>query len=210
MSLPANENFILTQEVFSPLQKDLKLKDEDALIKLALENNPGLLANKLGINLHEKKYSYERAMRIPDPSLKVGYDRGGNFLLDFIGFGISIDLPVFDRNRGNILAAAIELEKSRHIYDYSQLMLEREIKTAFRRFILAADFYENLSKEYDEDLSNIFLNLDESYRQRHLSLLEFIDFMDAYSSHKIVVLEASKKLILSIEELKSLIGTELF
>jgi cobalt-zinc-cadmium efflux system outer membrane protein len=30
---------------------------------------------------------------------------------DFIGLGVSVDLPIFDRNKGNIQEAKLEIEK---------------------------------------------------------------------------------------------------
>ena len=49
-----------------------------------------------------QKLELQNAMKTPDVAVSIGYDRGGNIMKDFIGLGVSMDLPIFDRNKGNI------------------------------------------------------------------------------------------------------------
>src|SRR5690606_10769173 len=79
---------------------------------LAQADRPDLRQAQLEETGYRKAVDLEKARRIPDITLKAQYDRNGNTMLNFFGVGASIDLPLFNRNQGNIQYARINAEKA--------------------------------------------------------------------------------------------------
>ena len=82
------------------------------LIVDMLQNRPDLKRDQLQIQYHEKSIDLEKSLRVPDLNLSVSYDRRGGVWRDFVGFGLSFSIPLWDRNQGNIKSAKFEKEQS--------------------------------------------------------------------------------------------------
>src|SRR5690606_25491736 len=85
----------------------------DQIVENAKENRPDYKLALLEEEYSNKLLSYEKAQRIPDLTFGVNYDRNGNTMLDFGGFRVSFDLPVFKRNKGNITKAKLQIENAK-------------------------------------------------------------------------------------------------
>ncbi len=70
------------------------------LLEKADEQRPDMKMYRLQTQLHQKSLDYEKSLRIPDLTISATYDRYGGVWKDFIGLGVSIDLPFFNRNQG--------------------------------------------------------------------------------------------------------------
>src|SRR5882724_3718233 len=75
------------------------------LIDSAFRNRTDLQIARTNTNISKLNYDYQRSLAVPDLSLSLGYDEQGSFLTSYYGIGASIDLPVFNRNQGNIKSA---------------------------------------------------------------------------------------------------------
>lgn len=91
--------------VFDTLSLNYTSRIPSNVLELALQNNHVLKHQTQMQRLADANIALEKAMAVPSVTLLANYDRGGNIMKDFVGFGISIDLPIFHRNKGNILAA---------------------------------------------------------------------------------------------------------
>jgi len=174
-----------------------------------VQNKPDLALLKYERTYFEKLLSLEKAKRVPDLSLSAGYDRGGNFLLDFIGFGVGLELPAFNRNQGNIRYANIGIEKSELLLRQAMLDLANEIQEAYDNLLLSLHLIdENVDSHLDE-MEQLLESFTVNLNQRNISLITYLDFMDAYLANRQTVLLAKKDLKLRYEELQYLIGIEI-
>ncbi|HUH46115.1 MAG TPA: TolC family protein, partial [Arenibacter sp.] len=90
MHLPPDTTLALMDEGFHHNRNELKGLNPALLIEQAKTNRPDLHLAELDQRQSDGAYAYEKAKRIPDVTLKAGYERGGNILYNFIGFGIDI------------------------------------------------------------------------------------------------------------------------
>ncbi len=194
----------LQPEIYNPEQYQLA-----ELLSKANEKRPDLLVSGLESDQFEKLFAYERANRVPDLALKAGYDRGGNFLYNFIGFGIGIDLPLFNRNQGNIKYAQIGMEKAGFLQQEKQRHVEAEVIQAFLRLSASFDLYQSVEPDYESELDQMLGSYTSNFINRNVGMLEFLDFLDAYLTTKKNILEAKRELIINFEELKFAVGSEL-
>lgn len=184
-----------------------KLRAAD-LIEKAKSNRQEVKLAELEKEYYNKLYAYERAQRVPDLSLKAAYDRNGNTMLDFIGFGFSIDLPFFNRNQGNIKYAETGMEIAKIENEFRQLNVENEVVAAYQNLLIASDFIKNIEPDYEQTLDDLLKHYASNFQSRNISMVEFIDFLDAYLDNKKIILEAEKNVTQKLEELNYAVGTE--
>jgi len=190
-----------------PSPQNMRLDD---LIEMAFENRPDIKLSKLQTKYFEKSLSYEKAQRIPDLTLSLVYDRYGSTWKDFWGFGLSIDLPVFNRNQGNTKIAQLSQKQSQYMARQQQNQVRHEIEEFFNNYSQAYNFYNKIDKsglsaEFD-DMLEVYA---KNFLNRNISMLEYIDFMETYKSNKQILLSAKKSLNIQLEELQHKIGLDI-
>lgn len=70
---------------------------------------PDLKAARAEVMAAKANLKLQRAMAAPEFSIKGIYDRAGNFIDDYFAVGVSLSLPVFNRNQGNIKSAKLDI-----------------------------------------------------------------------------------------------------
>lgn len=175
----------------------------------AVTNRPDGKISFLEETLASQKYDLEYAQRKPDLTLGANYDRGGNFLRNFIGFGFKMDLPVFNRNQGNILESEIGIEKSKALSEQKTKNIEAEVTQAFRALQNSLQAYQALDPDYLRDLDQVFQTYTDYFMQRRINIVEYLDFFDAYLSNKRTILTTTKQLNDSLEDLNFVTASEI-
>ena len=178
------------------------------LLDMAKEFRPDYKMAGLEKTYFAKLHAYERSQRVPDVALKAGYDRGGNFMYDFVGFGLTLDLPIFDRNRGNIRYAEIGMDYSNLLMEHKELDVENETVLAYQNLAHAIQFLDQIEEGYEDTLDLLLTNYTKNFTDRNISLLEYLDFLEAYLENKLIILEAGKEVNENVEELNYAIGTD--
>ncbi|MFV0418798.1 MAG: TolC family protein [Dysgonomonas sp.] len=180
------------------------------LLQQAEDNRTDIKKNKLQTQYFEKSLSYEKSQRIPDITLSASYDRYGGVWKDFIGFGISFDLPVLNRNQGAIKAARLNRGQSLYIEKQQINQIQHEVVEAYANYSQAYDFYQKISNnELLTELDDMLEIYTKNLLNKNISMIEYIDFMDAYRNDKQTVLTAEKKMQIQFEELQYTMGTEI-
>ncbi|MFP7656951.1 TolC family protein [Chryseobacterium proteolyticum] len=164
---------------------------------------------KIKRNTHKKNLELQRALRTPDIALSVGYDRGGNIMKDFVGLGISFDLPVFDRNKGNIQEAKLEVTKSNFETRKNILKSENEIVSVFQNYTRTQKISEELDGSYESTLDGLLASHEKNFRLRNISMLEYMDFLETYIGNKMIILDTKKELNQYYENLQYVVGQDL-
>lgn len=180
----------------------------EQIIENAKENRPDYQLALLEEEYSNKLLSYEKSQRVPDMTFGVNYDRNGNTMLDFVGLGVSFDLPLFNRNKGGIKKAQISIENAKYQKEQTLLTLENEIFLAYKSLQQAIDFVKNIEPDYENDLDLLLENYTKNFTSKNVSMLEYFDFMDAYLENKKIILEAQKDVNKKTEELNYSLGKD--
>lgn len=177
--------------------------------EIAKEQNVGLKRQSNQINLTEKQLVLEKAQRVPDLTFQVNYDRGGNIMRDFVGVGVSFNLPVFDQNKGNIKSAQINVEQQKTAQnalfsevDHSISKLQNQL-SALQKSLTQ---WKNLNSE---DQLKMIDNYKKHLQNKQVTLLEFIDFTQAYRESQEAYLELLETYQNTFEELNYIVGEDL-
>ena len=198
----------ITDEGFVKNTKPYESIFIDQVVENAKENRPDYKLALLEEEYSNKLLSFEKAQRIPDMTFGVNYDRNGNTMLDFVGFGVSFDLPVFNRNKGGIKKAQISIESAKYQKEQTVLTIENEIFLAYKSLQQAIDFVKNIEPDYENDLDLLLENYTKNFTSKNVSMLEYFDFMDAYLENKKIILEAQKDINQKAEEFNYSLGKD--
>ncbi|MFH6956998.1 TolC family protein [Flavobacterium aquidurense] len=209
MNLPATHFIKLTDDGFAPDNKNIENINLGNLMTSAVENRPDMKVIKLGNDYNDNKYKYEKAMRTPDVTLGISYDRGASTMNDFVGLGFALDLPFFSRNQGNIKAAKIAIEQGKLLTEEKTISVQSEVLQAYEDLIVTKKLYDSVEANYESDLDKLLESYRKNFLQRNTSMLEYLDFVDAYLDNKSILLNSKKDLNKNLEELRYISGQEI-
>lgn len=209
LRLPPSTTIQITHEGFV---KDFKLYQSlipEQLIEKGKEHRPDYQLALLEEDYANKLLTYEQAQRIPDLTVEMNYDRNGSTMLDFVGIGVSFDLPLFNQNKGGIKKAQIGIENAKVQKERAVSTIENEISLSYRSLLQTIDFLEKIEVDYEEELDLLLENFTENFSSRQVSMLAYLDFIAAYLSNKKIILEAYKEMNQQIEEFHYTLGIDL-
>lgn len=158
----------------------------------------------------EADLKLQRALAFPEVSLKGAYDKAGNFINDYWAIGLSISLPIFNRNQGNIKAAKLAILQSGQQEAYEQQQAENELYTCYARLDQAIRLYRSTDLSLVGDFSKILAGVNQSFRQRDISLLEFIDYYESYKTTCLRLNDLKQEVLQALEEVNIAAGENLF
>lgn len=208
LMLPAH-SYLVISDPFTMPEKQLSEIELTQWLEKAKENRPDILISKNKEKHAAKNLEIQNAMKTPDVAVSIGYDRGGNIMKDFIGLGVSMDLPIFDRNKGNIQEAKLEIQKSKNETLKNQVKSENEIVSVFKNYIRTQQVSEEIDDAYESTLDGLLVSHEKNFRLRNISMLEYMDFLEAYIGNKMIILDTKKELNQYYENLQYVVGQDL-
>ncbi|HJD86288.1 TolC family protein [Empedobacter falsenii] len=177
--------------------------------QLAKEQNIALKKQENEINLAEKQLILEKAQRTPDLAFQVNYDRGGNIMRDFIGVGVSIDLPIFNTNKGNIKASEILLNQQQITKNALHSELDISIDRLQNQISQLDKALIQWKKLNNQEQLTMIDNYKKHLQNKQITLLEFIDFTQAYRESQQAYFDLLENYQNTFEELNYIVGQDL-
>ena len=92
---------------------------------------------RLQINQKEASLGLEKALRIPDLTVSIGsqYSETDRERVNLLG--VSMPIPLFNRNQGNVLAAARRTDQARDLRNANELRLRSEVQSGLEQWATA-------------------------------------------------------------------------
>jgi cobalt-zinc-cadmium efflux system outer membrane protein len=104
---------------------------------LVLEAHPEVRSAQVGIARAQLALRREQAQVIPNVTLSAGYSRNFNDRENQATYGVSVPIPVYNRNQGNIRAAQAELGRATQEVSRVQNDLTNRLAAAFGQYSAA-------------------------------------------------------------------------
>jgi outer membrane protein, heavy metal efflux system len=154
------------------------------LVDSALINRYDLKIADAQIQSEKTNLLLQKAMRIPDMTIGARYDKAGSYIHDYNAVSVGFDLPLWNRNQGNIKISENKIEENKVIKEQKELEVKNEITRAYTQFIETDKLYKSSIQKFDSKYENLFDGLTEAYKNHTISLLEFIDYYETYKDSK--------------------------
>ena len=180
------------------------------LWEMAKTSHPDYILSDLNVEYGEKNIALEKSQRVPDLGLRFNYDRYGGVWKDFVGVGVSFDIPVFNRNQGNVKIAQFKQEQAAYEAEYRKNRIQQEIIERFTNYDRNYRFYKkHTDNDFTDDLDNMLDVYTRNLLNKNINMLEYVDFMNAYKTTKQALLIAKRNLDTSFAELQFSVNNEL-
>ncbi len=146
---------------------------EDEYVAGALRRRSDLVAEQRQVEAARARRDLARAQAVPDVAVGATFGRGAIGARDTVLFGISVPLPLWNRNQGGRIEAAADLARAEVVADTARRELERDARTAYRNFALAREAVAGFDRDVIERLSQNLELARESFRSGKIGLLVF-------------------------------------
>jgi len=186
-----------------PLSGEVAMPDNlESLVNSALKSNPNYLLQQWQTTYQQQNLSYQKALQTPDITLGPNFDRNSNFAPNYVGLGVSLPLPVFNKNKGNIKSAQANIKQQETLTQNAETELRNNISNAYSKLLLSIELNNSSQKAFYQDYATIYNNMLQSYKDRQINLLEFLDFFNDYTDSQKKLLDQQLNLQLAKEELQ--------
>jgi len=182
----------------------------NTLLDSAYRNRTDLNIAKTNTQINVLNYNYQKALAVPDLTLSLNYDEAGSFDYGYYGIGASIDLPVFNRNQGNIKNAKILIDNTLALQRSTQATVDGDVFRSLQKAYAQHKLYLSIDPKFSGDFQRLANEVLANYQKRNLGLLDFLDFYDSYKQNVLQVNSIKYNRVQAFEDLNFYTGTNLF
>jgi cobalt-zinc-cadmium efflux system outer membrane protein len=154
----------------------------------------------------EATVALERAAASPDVTLSAAIGREGGSGEGFVEFAVSIPLPLFNRNTGNIEAALAEAEQVRYEQQAMRLALKTTLARQWQETKMALTEAKTIRDTMLPAAETAFQSAEEAYRSGKLEYLDVLDAQQTLAEVRMQHIEALAEARRSLIGLERLIG----
>ena len=177
-----------------------------AELSARIAERPDLKRAEAGIRASEADVRLQRSLAFPEVSLRGAYDRAGNFCNNYFAIGLSVSVPVFNRNQGNIKSARLSVLRNNSLAELARRQADNELFACYTKLEKALELYRSSDYELERDFNRIIEGVNAGFQKRNISLLEFIDYYEAYKETCLQLYDVKKGVVMAVEELNTVVG----
>jgi cobalt-zinc-cadmium efflux system outer membrane protein len=170
MGRPPSERPEITGDLAPPHRPSLVLDD---LHQRALSERRDLEALIARGQARHDEVALARAEAKPDLTVSASFEREEG-TDDIKGFGVSIPLPIFNRNRARIATAMAASERARIEIERGRLDIEHDVALAWRRYQAAAELVDLYEEDMLEQVQDNLQLLRLSFEAGKIGLVQLL------------------------------------
>jgi len=185
---------------YQPLKGNL----EDFQAK-ALQNRPDLRAAQQGVVAANSQYELQKAIGKKDVTAQVNYTHIA--ALNTASFFGQIQLPIFDRNQGEIARTRFAIDQAREQERFTDGQVLTDVRDAYESLRTSDEIVALYRSGYldeaqqDRDISQY------AYQRGAASLLDYLDAERSYRATELAYRQALAAYLLAFEQLREAVGT---
>ena len=197
-------------QVLGDLESFVDIPDFDVLAE-RLATNPAVLAGKINLEQRKALLVLEKARRIPDVTVNAGVRRYAHVHDTTALVGLSIPLPLFNRNQGNVLEAHHRVDQAIDEWTATDLRLKTLLAQTYEALIAAEYEINLLQNEILPGAREAFTVARRGYELGRFGFLEMLDaqrtlfqnqtlYLTALANYQRLVNEIERLIAASIED----------
>ncbi len=197
MGQSLNNFFIITPEPLTFPSVDL-----EAATQKSLEQRPDLKAKELAERMGSSALTLAKAMRIPDITIggfyqseKSQFDFNGQKANDnsrMLGFKVSMPLPFFNHNQGEIAKSVAEKNETSLQVEALKAQITKEVAQAYIRLTASKEIIDSYSNGVREDMEKSVKLMQNAYLQGQVSLFDVVQTQSKFNTIEKSFLDASQ------------------
>ncbi len=201
----------------NPFPDSINLKSLDpdkysfnTLIDSAYINRTDLRIARTNTTINKLTYSYQKALAVPDLTASFSYDRQGSYATNFNAVGLSMDLPFFNRNQGNIRSARSMVDYATALQKTAEATVGENVARSLQKAYVQNKLYQSIDPSFSGDFERLMNEVLINYKKRNISILDFLDFYDSYKQNRVELNTIQFNRVNAFEDINFYTGTEFF
>jgi cobalt-zinc-cadmium efflux system outer membrane protein len=184
--------------------KPVKLGEDD-LKALALRQRPDVRATQLGITAAQSQLALAQANGKRDVNASMSYSHvGGANSLSIFG---SIELPIFDRNQGEIARTRYAVGQSQELSSEQASLALTDVGNSYEALRTNDEVVQLYQSGYLKEAEDSRDITQYAYQRGAASLLDFLDAERSYRATELAYRQALASYMVSLEQLRQAVGT---
>lgn len=191
--------------VVGTLDGDVPELDFDQRWQVLLANSPQILAAQALIDHSRAEYNLNRAQVVPNVTVQTVIQRDNALQATEASTLVSLPVPIFNRNQGNIRRAEAEIQVAATELDRTRLVLHDLLADSFRRYrtsrLQVVRFRAKVLPNAEQSLKIV----SDGYKTGERSFLEVLTARQTYFQTRLAYVEALAevhKVLVEIEGLE--------
>ena len=177
--------------------------------------NPTALSSQANLAQRKANLKLQQARRLPDITVSAGIRRYAQKLDDFESgilydttalVGISVPLPLFDRNQGNLLEAHQRVDQAEDQWEATDLMLKSLLAQTYEALIAAQNEIRVLQDEILPGAKEAFMIARRGYELGRFNFLAMLDAQRALFQNQTLYVRALANYQRLVNEIERLIA----
>ncbi|HTZ40355.1 MAG TPA: TolC family protein [Syntrophales bacterium] len=179
---------------------------ENEMLEIAYKNRYDLLSLERQIGAAGHNLALAKAMRIPDVTLGVEWERFYPNYDPGLGVGLSLPLPLFNRNQGEILRKTAEQKQLEIQMVKVKRLIVAEIRQAINNYATSVRIFQSYQTRKPE-MDELLMRTEKSFALGGITVLELLDTQKTYREFNVKYNQALAQSNLSRELIKLYTGT---
>ncbi len=181
----------------------------DAALEAAREHRPDLKNAEAQIAYEEANLALQKALAIPDVTLGGRWSRAGSYIPDYFAVTVSVDLPLFNRNQGNIAVSENSLEADKASRANAILSVRKDLEVAYQKARATDSLYRAFDRQFAVEYAQLVDGTIANYQKRNISIIEFTDFYESYRTSMLEMFKLQNDRIDAFVYLDFVAGTDI-
>jgi cobalt-zinc-cadmium efflux system outer membrane protein len=198
-AVPANYE-VVGELAYEPV----KLNQEDLQLK-ALQLRPDYIAAQQGVNAAQSQHSLAKANGKRDLTTTFDYTHVSD--LNSAGLTLSIEIPIFDRNQGEIARTHYAITQAQETKAAAGETVMTDVANAYQAFKVGDEVVHLYLSGYLKQAEDSRDISEYAYRRGAASLLDFLDAERSYRATQLAYRQALSTYMLAVEQLREVVGT---
>ncbi len=152
---------------------------EDTLVDVALKNRYDLLALQKQSEAAQYGMLLAKAMRIPDVTVGAEYDSFGSDHRSRFGVGVSLPIPLFNRNQGEILRRNAEFNQVGEQIKKTERQIVSDIRQGLNNYQGSLKIFESY-RTRQKEMENLLNNSEKAFSLGGVTVLDLLDTRKNY------------------------------
>jgi outer membrane protein, heavy metal efflux system len=180
------------------------------IVATALIRRPDFALANSTATYEETNLALQRATGIPDITLGGLWSRAGSYIPNYYALTLSIDLPIFNRNQGNIEVSENTLEADKRNRDLVRETINKEVTLALTKAVEVDTTYASFDRQLTGEYKQLVDGMIANYAKRNISIIEFTDFFESYRNSMVQMIDLQNDRTDAFENLNYAAGADLF
>lgn len=203
-------DYILPEIDSASWERMKSLVPVDSLLNLAKVNRPDWQKADRYIDLAALNLKYQKSLAVPDIILGGAYDQLGGAFRNQVNFTFGMPIPLWHRNQGNTRQARTLIDLTSAQGEKVRTGIVAEVIEASNNMRRAVSEYRKSNEMYGADFSEVSKGVTDNFRKRNISIIEFVDFFEAYNQSVAAVNQIRKQVAVCAENLNYVTGTSIY